>query len=106
LCLFLWTLIGSARRIVQSFSNGTNVRLAGLFGGLTAFAITMLISNPLMVHATSYVFWIALGLATGAAGADNTVRTSNEQVTPQSRWTTTTAIALCAGLIVASVPFR
>ena len=78
LVLFVWTLAASARRIAQSWSDGVDARLAGLIGGLTAFLITMFISNPLMVHSVSYVFWTALGLATGEATATRAVTTSRE----------------------------
>jgi hypothetical protein len=42
-----------------------DARLAGLAGGLVAFLVTSLASNPLVVSEVSYVFWIALGLAVG-----------------------------------------
>lgn len=106
LVLFVWTLASSARRIAQSWSDGVDARLAGLIGGLTAFLITMFISNPLMVHSVSYVFWAALGLATGEATA-RAVTTSRETVAPPNRgWRQNAPAAVCACVIVASVPFR
>ena len=107
LVLFVWTLAASARRIAQSWSDRGDVRLAGLIGGLTAFLITMFISNPLMVHSVSYVFWTALGLATGEAVATRAVTTSRETVaSPHRGWRRNAPAAICACIIVASVPFR
>lgn len=107
LALFVWTLAGSARRIAQSWSNGVDPRLAGLIGGLTAFLITMFISNPLMVHSVSYVFWTALGIATGEATATRAVATGGETAAmPRRGWRGHAPAAVCAVVIVASVPFR
>jgi len=63
-----------------------------------------------MVHPISYVFWIALGLATGEASAEATATgsagTLNEDIATQRPWRRTALIALCACAIVASIPFR
>jgi hypothetical protein len=105
LSLFLWTLVGSVRRIWHSVSNRVDAPVAGLVGGLAAFVITMFISNPLMVHPVSYAFWIALGLATGEAAATESAGTRSDDVA-QPPWSRNALIALCACVIVASVPIR
>jgi O-antigen ligase len=104
LSLFLWTLVGSAVRIARGWSSG-NLRLAGLIGGLTAFLITMFISNPLMVRPTSYLFWLALGLATGTAAAAAPSSDTSTIVQPRVWWRRT-LVPLCGCAIIASVPLR
>ena len=106
LSLFVWTLAGSAKRIGQGWAGGGGARLAGMIGGLTAFLLTMCISNPLMLRPTSYVFWIALGLATGEATARaDAVTDDSATVRPPRRWRNAAVVfAVCA--IVASVPLR
>jgi hypothetical protein len=104
--LFLWTLIGSVRRIAHVFSNGMDARLAGLLGGLIAFAMTMLISNPLMVRATSYLFWIALGVATGEAASRRSSPTSNADLAPGWNARKVVAIAVLVCGLLGSVPLR
>lgn len=63
--LFLWILADAGRRVYQALARENDARLAGLVGGLVAFLITGLVSNPLIVREVSYAFWIALGLAVG-----------------------------------------
>jgi hypothetical protein len=63
--LFLWILIAAAVRIGRDLVTSRDARLAGLTGGVVAFLVTGLFSNPLMVREVSYVFWIGLGLAVG-----------------------------------------
>jgi len=107
LSLFLWTLRESGRTIARGGSLGPNLRLAGLIGGLTAFAITMCISNPLMLRPTSYIFWVALGVATGGAAAAVTAESSDTSAPVQRRTGWRRMLApVCACAIVASVPVR
>jgi hypothetical protein len=62
---FLWILIAAGIRIWRALSTTREPRLAGLAGGLVAFLVTSLFSNPLLVRDVSFVFWLALGLAVG-----------------------------------------
>jgi O-antigen ligase len=105
LCLFLWILLDCAHRI-GAYWNGEDPPLAGLVGGLTAFLITMLSSNPLMVHSISYVFWMALGLATGGATAGRENVTASDKMASQRGWRRTALISVCSAAIVTSIPFR
>ncbi len=63
--LFLWILVSAGRRMWVALRQTRDARLAGLAGGLGAFLVTSVASNPLVVRDVSYVFWIALGLAVG-----------------------------------------
>jgi O-antigen ligase len=110
--LFLWILWAAARRIRQALSRNADPSLAGLAGGLAAFLITSLVSNPLMVRPVSYVFWIALGLAVGRsstlAPAEGptarrpTVAAFSDRV---RAWRIPIALLLGAVLVL-SIPFR
>ena len=106
LSLFVWTLAGSVKRIGQGWSGSGGAPLAGLIGGLTAFLLTMCISNPLMLRPTSYVFWIALGLATGEATATANRTADDRAIARPRRWWRNAAVAAAACVIVASVPVR
>jgi O-antigen ligase len=64
---FLFILAGEAWRIRRAVRAAPDLRLVGVAGGLVAFLVTSLVSNPLMVREVSYVFWTALGLAAGHA---------------------------------------
>jgi O-antigen ligase len=104
--LLLWLLGSAAARIEAGLRRPRDVRLAALAGALSAFLITSLISDPLMVREVSYVFWIVLGLAVGHAAGPLTAPTS-ESVSASRRSTPTLAIALLIGTTVAlSIPFR
>lgn len=111
--LFLWILAGAGRRIWTALQRTPDARLAGLVGGLIAFLVTSLVSNPLMVREVSYVFWIALGLAVGYSVILQPPRAVPEEVMPgsagppsrDSRWLLAVALAV-GGLLVVSVPFR
>ena len=108
---FVWILAAAARRTRHALMTTGDARLAGLAGGLLAFLVTSLVSNPLMVREVSYVFWIALGLAAGypvpparrsvaeaaAAGAAPSG--------PVSRWRRPIAVLLGAVLVL-SIPSR
>jgi O-antigen ligase len=100
LALFLWILGGASRRVWSALRTSRDPRLAGVAGGLIAFLVTSLVSNPLMVREVSYVFWIALGLGVGRAAA--------WMASPQRHLTgkSLVALTLLALAIVASVPFR
>jgi len=76
--LFLWILVAAGRRTWVALRRTRDARLAGLAGGLAAFLVTSLVSNPLMVRDVSYVFWISLGLAVGYAAKLQTVGNSHE----------------------------
>jgi hypothetical protein len=66
----------------------------------------MVISNPLMVHAISYVFWIALGLATGEATAQ-ALAAGGPGKSPASAKVRTSLIGVTVSIaLVASVPLR
>ncbi len=111
--LFLWILAAAGRRVWQALRRTGDARLAGLAGGLVAFLITSLVSNPLMLREVSYVFWIALGLAVGrptgphavgpvpeAAMGDSASRSSRVSML---RWP---IALLLGGLLLFSIPFR
>lgn len=111
--LFLWILAAAGRRIWQALETTRDVRLAGLAGGLVAFLVTSLVSNPLMVREVSYVFWIALGLAVGHSARLQAARNERDEEVSESagpprrvsdwRW----RLALLLGcLLILSVPFR
>jgi hypothetical protein len=111
--LFLWILAAAGRRTWQAIERTGDARLAGVAGGVVAFLVTSLVSNPLMVRDVSYVFWVALGLAFGHSAGPQAPRDVPERATPESagpsrsvfrlRW----PIAfLLGGLLVFSVPFR
>jgi hypothetical protein len=111
--LFLWTLAAAGRCTWEFLSRTRDPRLAGLVGGLVAFLVTSLVSDPLMVREVSYVFWIALGLAVGHSAAAHEAPADREAPTPavagrhwrvsMLRWP---IAALLGGLLLASVPFR
>ena len=75
LACFLVILAGDAWRIRRAVRAAPDLRLVGVAGGLVAFLVTSLVSNPLMVREVSYFFWIALGL--GAGHAKNLLRASD-----------------------------
>jgi hypothetical protein len=100
LVLFLWILFGASARIWHGLRR-RDARLAGVAGGLVAFLVTSLVSNPLMVREVSYVFWIALGLGVGHAASASMLPASGHFArTPLA------AVSLAAVLIVLSIPFR
>jgi O-antigen ligase len=111
--LFLWILAAAGRRIWQALQRTRDAHLAGLAGGLIAFLVTSLVSNPLMVRDVSYVFWIALGLAAGHSTRVPAPRDASGGVTPRLvaspsrfsrlRWP---LAVLVGGLLVLSVPLR
>jgi hypothetical protein len=103
----------AGRRSWHAIQKGRDARLAGLAGGLVAFLITSLVSDPLMFREVSYVFWIALGLAAGQSAGPPALRDGPEREVAGSggppkrasrlRW----PIALLLGsLLVLSIPFR
>jgi hypothetical protein len=110
--LFLWILAGSGKRIWQALRAGEDARLAGLAGGLVAFLITSLVSNPLMLREVSFAFWIALGLATGqsaarAPGVTREISTSGSGAASTRRSGVKWSLALLLGsVLLLSVPFR
>jgi hypothetical protein len=111
--LFLWILAAAGRRIWQALQRTRDPHLAGLAGGLIAFLVTSLVSNPLMVRDVSYVFWIALGLAAGHSARLQAPCDASGEVMPgvvaspsrfsRLRWPLT---VLLGGLLVLSVPWR
>jgi O-antigen ligase len=108
--LFAWILAAAGRRIWKGLRETRDGRLAGLVGGLAAFLITSLASNPLMVRDVSYVFWIALGLAVGRSAnvhdvAGQAMTAAGGLSTRVSRWRPAIAVLLGA-VLLASVPFR
>ena len=113
LALFLWILTGAARRTWLLLQQTHDPRLAGLAGGLVAFLVTSLVSNPLMVRDVSYAFWIALGLAVGQSPPSPQHGETQHDTPPASpswrdrfvRWRWTLGVVLCV-VLVFSVPFR
>jgi O-antigen ligase len=111
--MFLWILAAAGRRIWQALWSTRDARLAGLAGGLVAWLITSLVSDPLMVREVSYVFWIALGLAVGSSAGpqaprdvpDGGMSASGGTLRRVSRWQWPIALLL-GGLLVFSIPFR
>jgi O-Antigen ligase len=110
--LFLWILASEGARIWQALQRASDARLAGLVGGLVAFLITSMVSNPLMLREVSYVFWIALGLAVGRSAAIQQPIDASKGLLPPagssdrvSRLRMSAAFIL-AGLLIVSVPFR
>jgi hypothetical protein len=110
--LFLWILAAAARRIWQALKRTGDARLAGLAGGLVAFLITSLVSNPLMLREVSYVFWIALGLAVGHSMGPHALGPVPDAIGDSARhssrvsklrWPVT---LLLGGLLLFSIPFR
>lgn len=106
---FLWILIAAAKQIWDALSRTRDARLSGLVGGLVAFLVTSVFSNPLMVRDVSYVFWIALGLSVGYSErllrsegeiADGEGRASSLQ---RWRWV---AVFVLGGLLLISIPSR
>ena len=73
--LFVWILGSAGARIWRALRSASDPLLAGLAGGLVAFLITSMVSNPLILREVSYAFWIALGLAVGRAA---TLRQSSD----------------------------
>jgi hypothetical protein len=108
--LFVWMLGRAFVRICGALRNTGDVRLAGVAGGLTAFLITSLTSNPLMVRDVSYAFWIALGVAEGRSASLATVAETKTNEFSASmygssgiRWAAGFLLAAC---LLVSVPFR
>jgi O-antigen ligase len=106
---FLGILFGAGSRIWQALRAGGDARLAGLAGGLVAFLITSLVSNPLMLREVSFAFWIALGLAAGHSAAR---RSSAEPIVGAGLTSARLAgfkwplALLVSGVLLVSVPFR
>lgn len=109
LALFLWILVAAGTRIWKALHRSADPRFAGLVGGLVAFLITSLASNPLMVREVSYVFWIALGLGVGYSATDGDVA---EGPLPEPRWSTRLAswrwpiVVMLGAVLLASIPVR
>ena len=61
LCTALWSAWPGARLIRRDPLG------FGLFAGVTAFLLTCLSGHPLLIPEVIYPFWVALGLAVGAA---------------------------------------
>jgi hypothetical protein len=111
--LFVWILVSAARRIWTALRATRDAALAGLAGGLTAFLVTSLVSNPLMVRDVSYVFWLALGLAVGQSSrlvvrgeAGLRIATASATRRFAARRVRWTAAAALAALLVLSIPVR
>lgn len=112
LALFLWILVFAINRMWKGLVTKRDARLAGLAGGLAAFLVTSVASNPLMVREVSYVFWIALGLAVGRAlqlrpSMDAQERGVSGLARGKRHGGVRWIVALLLGsLIVFSIPFR
>jgi hypothetical protein len=110
---FMWILLAAGVRTLRAVMTTHDARLAGLAGGLLAFLVTSLVSNPLMVREVSYVFWIALGLAAGQSTAllmrrdvsDEAVSAEQASRPRVPQWRPLIAIVLGAVLIL-SIPLR
>jgi O-antigen ligase len=109
LALFVWILVDAGRRIGAVFGSTSDARFAGIAGGLIAFLVTSLVSNPLMVRDVSYVFWIALGLAAGYSSHLRTRGRAESLGVPQRRTRrrlAQTAALVLGTVLVFSIPFR
>jgi hypothetical protein len=115
LVLLLWILAAAGRRIWRALRATRDAHLAGLAGGLVAFLVTSMVSNPLLVREVSYAFWIALGLAVAHSARllhrpPDVPETTPALVPPReaivrSPWRSRIAV-LAAAVLVLSVPFR
>jgi uncharacterized membrane protein len=111
--LFLWILIAAGKRVWEALRTTHDAQLGGLAGGLVAFLVTSLVSNPLMVREVSYVFWIALGLGVGNAARLRASHRMSEVVPSESTgplrrfsgWRRPVA-GLLGTLLVVSIPSR
>jgi O-antigen ligase len=109
--LFLWILVAAGTRIWSARGQTRDPLLASLAGGLIAFLVTSLVSNPLMLRDVSYVFWVALGLAVGRSAIVHSPAQAlpKAAASPES-WRAVRvrdAGALVIGaLLVLSIPFR
>jgi hypothetical protein len=111
--LFLWILIAAGKRVWEVLRTTHDAQLGGLAGGLVAFLVTSLVSNPLMVREVSYVFWIALGLGVGYSarlrGSHRMSQTvpaeSTGPLRRSSGWRRPVA-GLLGALLVVSIPSR
>ncbi len=112
--LFLWILLAAGALAWRTLRRTRDPRLAGAVGGLVAFLVTSMVSNPLMVREVSYVFWIALGLAVGGAAGPRPASDVPGGVAPPpiaawQRWISRLKwpVALFVGaLLVVSIPTR
>jgi O-Antigen ligase len=109
--LFVWILASAGARIWATLRRQADPRLAALAGGLVAFLITSMVSNPLMLREVSYVFWIALGLAVGRSATlspphDATPVTVPPTSSMKASTLRTSAAWLLGGLLLVSIPFR
>lgn len=109
LAIFVWILAAAARAIWRALRESRDARLAGLVGGIIAFLVTGMVSNPLMVREVSYVFWIALGLAVGHSRILEATRDETQSTTATAgrrRWSSWPVGLLVGALLVLSVPLR
>jgi O-antigen ligase len=111
--LFVWILVEPIKRIWAALQKTRDPCLAGLAGGLVAFFVTSLVSNPLMVREVSYVFWFVLGLAVGYAAQLLRTGTSDDQgvlrpTAQRNRIAHVRSVSglLLGSLLVVSIPFR
>jgi hypothetical protein len=110
--LFLGILVAAGQQIRTALQHTRDALLAGLAGGLVAFLVTSLVSNPLMVRDVSYVFWIALGLAVGRSSSVPLPDRAHATAAPVPRTSSTALRVRYAGalvigaLLVFSIPFR
>jgi hypothetical protein len=107
---FLWILIAAGKRIWDALARTRDARLSAVAGGLVAFLVTSLFSNPLMVRDVSYVFWIALGLAVGYSTrllrpAEEITNGAAERAASLPRWRWA-AVLVVGGVLLISIPSR
>jgi O-antigen ligase len=111
LAMFLWILGAAAWQIRRALSRSADPALAGLVGGLAAFLVTSLVSNPLMLREVSYVFWIALGLAVGRSvslqqPAESSPAASTSATLSSRPWAWRWVGVVLVGSLAVSIPFR
>jgi hypothetical protein len=105
--------VAAAIPVGRALMMARDLRLAGLAGGLVAFLVTCLFSNPLMVRDVSFVFWMALGLAVGqsrtllsrtAPGPDAAhAAVSGSSASARLRWAT---VLVVGAMLFGSIPTR
>jgi hypothetical protein len=68
-CAFAGILWLTARRVSESVPRSNDIVLWGIAAGVFAHVLTWLGGHPLLIPEVAYSFWLALGTATGWAGA-------------------------------------
>ena len=110
LAVFGWVLFASLRSAWPgTYGIRRDPLQFGLIAGVVAFLLTCLTGHPLLIPEVIYPFWIALGLAVGAANSDvgpgpqaDSARLSREVRAPGRRW----LVASMVAFLFFSIPAR